>query len=425
MSSFIIRNGHLIDPSQGIDEISDIMIKDGKVFKVAKKITDKADTVVEASNMIVAPGLVDMHVHLRDPGFTHKEDIITGCNAALVGGVTSVMCMPNTNPVADNEDTIRYIMDKSKRVRTKVYVCAAATKGLRGEELSDYEMYKKLGVRAVSDDGRPVESHDMMEHVMREAQKHGLKVVSHCEDLKIIDGGIINKGKVSEALGVKGMDRLSEDSITKRELDIAKDTDTSIHIAHISTKDSVQALREAKANGTKATGETCPHYFAFTDEKLLKRDADFRMNPPLREQADVEAIINGLKDGTLDCITTDHAPHAKSEKSDFLKAPNGVVGLETSLAAGIKFLVEPKHISMHRLIELMSTNPAKILGINAGSLKEGMPADIIVFDPEKEWTVLPEKLISKSKNSVFKFTKLKGRVKYTFVDGSIAYVRRF
>ena len=425
MSVVLIRNGHVIDPSQGLDGLADIVMTDGKIAKIEPHITDKVDRVIEAKGLVVMPGLIDMHVHLRDPGFTQKEDIYSGCTAAITGGITSMLCMPNTNPVIDNPDTISYINTNAKRARAKVYICASITKGLKGKELADFVLYKSLGVKAVSDDGRPVESDEMMGKAMELAESNDLRIISHCEDLKIVAGGVMHKGSVSEELGVKGMDRLSEDNMTARELCLSMETNTSIHIAHVSTATSTALIRKAKERGVRVTAETCPHYFAYTHEKLRSKDADYRMNPPLREHEDVDAIIEGIKDGTFDCIVTDHAPHTKSEKSDFIKAPNGVIGVETSLAASIKFLVEPKHITMYRLVELMSTNPAKILGLNAGSLKVGMPADITIINEDIEWTVLPERLQSKSKNSVFKFEKLKGRVKYTFVDGEIAYVMRY
>ncbi len=425
MAIMLIRNGTVIDPTQNICEICDIIIENGIIVKIGKSLTDHTDTVLEAKGLIVIPGLVDMHVHLRDPGFTQKEDIYSGCNAALTGGVTSLLCMPNTNPVIDNIDTINYINKQSKGAREKVYMCASITKGLKGEELSDFLLYKDAGIKAVSDDGRPVENEQMMADAMESATKNNLVTISHCEDLSIIAGGIMHKGEISEKLMVKGMDRLSEDSITQREIELARKTDTSIHIAHVSTRKSVDLVRQAKKDGVKVTCETCPHYFVYTHEKLLSKDADYRMNPPLREQDDVDAIIEGIKDGTIDCISTDHAPHTKKEKQDFLTAPNGVIGLETSLAAGIQFLVEKGHITMGRLIELMSTNPAKILGINAGNLKVGTPADIALVDSKIQWTVLPERLHSKSKNTAFKFERLTGRVKYTLVNGEIAYVMRY
>lgn len=426
MATLLIRNGFVVDPAQGIEGLADVLVENGLVKTVEEHIpTAGIDRVVEAKGLTVIPGLVDMHVHLRDPGFTEKEDIHTGCNAAVTGGVTSVMCMPNTRPVTDNADTIRYIRERAASAKAKVYICAAATKGMAGGELADYAMYKAEGVTAVSDDGRPVESAQLMEEAMLSAKRNGLAIVSHCEDLKLIGKGIMNLGAVSDDLGVHGMDRRSEDSITERELKIAERVGARIHICHVSTRRSVELIREAKRRGVKVTAETCPHYFAYTDEKLRSRDADYRMNPPLREKEDVEAVIQGIQDGTFDCIVTDHAPHTKREKKDFLTAPNGVVGLETSLAAGIRFLVEPGYIGMSRLIELMAANPAKLMGINAGSLKPGTPADLALVDAKAMWTVLPERLQSKSKNSAFKFERLQGKVKYTFVNGEIAYVMRY
>lgn len=425
MSLVLIRNGHVIDPSQGFDGIYDIMLEDGKIAMIEPNIRERADRVIEATGLTIMPGLVDMHVHLRDPGFIYKEDIYTGSNAAIAGGITSVLCMPNTNPVVDNAETINYINENGNRARANVYICGAITKGLAGEELANFAEYSELGVKAVSDDGRPVKSDEMMARAMVEAKKNNLKIISHCEDLDIIDGGIMHKGSVSEKLEVKGMDRLSEDNMTARELYLANTTNSSIHIAHVSTTAATEMVRDAKKLGLDVTAETCPHYFSYTHEKLSTRDADYRMNPPLREQSDVDAIIEGIKDGTFDCIVTDHAPHSKEEKSDFQTAPNGVVGMETSLAASIKFLVEPGHITMYRLVELMSTNPAKILGIDAGSLRVGSPADITIISEDVEWTVLPERLQSKSKNCAFKFEKLKGRVKYTFVKGEIVFIMRY
>jgi len=426
MATLLIRNGFLVDPAQGIEGASDLLIEDGEVREIAEHIAPAGvDQVVEARGLTVIPGLVDMHVHLRDPGFTEKEDIHTGCNAAVVGGVTSLMCMPNTNPPADSADTLRYIKERAASAKARVYICAAATRGLAGEELGDYAMYRAEGAAAVSDDGKPVASESMMERVMVEARKHGLRVASHCEDLTIAGRGIMNLGAVSDDLAVHGIDRRSEDSITARELRIAERTGAPVHICHVSTRGAVELIRKAKARGVRVTAETCPHYFAYTDEKLRSRDADYRMNPPLREQADVNEVIRGLQDGTIDCIVTDHAPHTRREKKDFLTAPNGVVGLETSLAAGIRFLVEPGHISLSGLVSLMSANPARILGIKAGSLKPGMPADVALVDTKALWTVLPERLQGKSKNTAFKFERLQGKVKYTFVGGKLVYVMRY
>lgn len=425
MAITLVRNGHLIDPSQKIDKICDILIKDGLIVKVEESIKDSVDTVIEAKGLTVIPGLIDMHVHLRDPGFTHKEDIYTAYRAAVTGGITSVLAMPNTKPVTDNIDTINYINATSQKARAKVYICGAITKGLQGDELTDFDMYKASGVVAVSDDGRPVESEVSMQHAMELAAKRNLLVISHCEDLEMIAGGIMHLGEVSQSLCVKGMNSASEDNITQREINLAKTNNLSVHIAHVSSKGALEAIRKGKLDGIKVTAETCPHYFAYTHDKLKSKDADYRMNPPLREQKDIDAVIEAIKDGTIDCIVTDHAPHTKKEKENFLTAPNGVIGMETSLAASIRYLVEPGHISMYKLIELMSTNPAKLLGIKAGSLAAGFPADIAIVDINAQWTVLPERLQSKSKNCVFKFERLQGRVKYTLVDGVLSHIMKY
>lgn len=425
MERLLVRNGLVVDPTQNLNEVADVLIEDGKVLKIGKNILDHTDRVLEARGLVVMPGLVDMHVHLRDPGYTEKEDIYSGCNAALVGGITSLLCMPNTNPVIDNKDTIAYVQQHANRAKARVYICGSITKGQEGKELSDFALYHELGVKAVSDDGKPVESAELMETAMKQAKEYQLLAISHCEDLKIANGGIMHKGAISEKLQVKGIDRLAEDLATEREIELAKKTNTPVHIAHVSTKKAVDLIRQAKKEGVDVTCETCPHYFTLTHEKLLSRDADYRMNPPLREQEDVDAVIEGIKDGTIDCIATDHAPHTKREKQDFLKAPNGVIGLETSLAVSMRYLVDAGHIDLYRLVELMSVNPAKRLGLQAGSLQLGYPADIALFDPKAQWTVLPERLNSKSKNTAFKFVQVSGRVKYTLVQGEIAYVMRY
>ncbi|MEG1996029.1 MAG: dihydroorotase [Oscillospiraceae bacterium] len=421
MRDLLIKNGLVVDPASNIQGVYDVLIENGKIAKVGADICKSGISIIDATGLIVCPGFVDMHVHLRDPGFEYKEDIITGCEAAVSGGVTSLLCMPNTNPVTDNEKTIDYITKKSSNAKAHVYICAAMTDGLKGDNVGNFEMYKKAGVKAVSDDGRPVVNSQIMKEVITSASSNHLLPISHCEDLKIIDGGIVNEGKISKALAVKGMSRLSEDSITKREVDLAKELDLPIHIAHVSTAGSTEYIRQAKKNGVKVTAETCPHYFAFTDEKLLSKDADYRMNPPLREENDVLAIIEGIKDSTFDCIVTDHAPHTELEKADFFKAPNGVCGVETSFAAANTFLVKPGIINISKLVSLMAVNPARLLQINAGSIKVGTPADIAIIDLEKEWTVVPQMLHSKSKNTAFKNVKLSGKVIKTIVDGEIVY----
>lgn len=418
----ILKNGYVVDSANGFEGKADIQIKDGVIEKVAPDIPcGEAEQVIDCEGLTVIPGICDMHVHFRDPGQTHKEDIITGGNAAAAGGVTAVACMPNTSPAVDNAETVKYILEKAKQSKVRVYPVGCITKGLKGEELCDFEELRNAGCVAVSDDGKPVRNARIMANGMVKAHYAGLKVLSHCEDMDIIQGGIMNSGKVSKELGVKGMHRLSEDIITSREITLAADLEMPIHICHVSTATSMQNIRVTTRYGTMVTSETCPHYFMLTDEELRARDADYRMNPPLRTQADVEAITEGICDGTIDCIVTDHAPHTAEEKSDFEKAPNGVVGLETSLAATLTALYHTGKISLAKIVTLMCVNPRKILGIQGGSLGVGDTADIAVFDPNEEWTVDPAKLHSKSKNTCFKGKTLKGRVKYTIVGGKVVY----
>lgn len=417
-----LTNGHVVDSENGIDETLDIRIRDGKIVEVGKVLPLHEDTKeIDCSGLTVIPGICDMHIHMRDPGQTHKEDIITACEAAAAGGVTAVACMPNTSPTVDNAETVRYILEKAKNAKAKVYPVGSITKGLLGEEFSNFAELKAAGCVAVSDDGRPVKNAMMMKQAIKMGALERLTVISHCEDLDIIDGGIINKGAVSEVMGVKGMARSSENYITAREILLAQEQSLPVHIAHVSTKEAVEIIRTAKKFGAKVTCETAPHYFTLTEDKLFGRDADYRMNPPLREQADVDAITQAVCDGTIDCIVTDHAPHTAEEKADFLKAPNGVVGLETSLAATVTMLLNTGKITRVRLVELMCVNPRKILGIEGGNLSVGSAADITVFSEKQQWTVEPEKLHSKSKNTCFKGMKLEGRVKMTIVDGNIVY----
>lgn len=427
MEKMLIANARILDPScePPVDFIGDILIEGDRIIKVGSNLAQtkiaQGAQHIDASGLCAAPGFLDIHVHLRDPGFTHKEDIITGCKAAAAGGVTGVCCMPNTKPVTDSEEVLSYILDKAKDADARVYPIASITKGMLGQELNDIAALHACGAVAVSDDGRPVENGGMMLKALKEAYKAGVPVISHCEDLTIIDGGIINEGRISKELGVKGMDRASEDSITAREIVLAESSDTAIHIAHVSTKGSVQLIREAKARGVKVTCETAPHYMMMTDELLLSYNANFRMNPPLREQEDCEAIVEGVLDGTIDAIVTDHAPHAAEEKANFLKAPNGIVGLETGFAAACTVLVHQCGMSLLDLVKLMSTNPANLLRLPGGTLREGSLADIVLFDPDRSWTVDAEKLHSKSKNTPFDGLELTGRVVRTILGGKTVF----
>jgi dihydroorotase len=329
--------------------------------------------------------------------------------------------MPNTEPVIDSAETIKYIAKKAKKSKAKVYTSCAITKGQEGAELCDFAELKKAGAVACTDDGRPVKNARTMAEAMIKANDEGMCIISHCEDLDIAGGGLMNAGIVSIELGIWGMHRSSENIMTSREIDLARDLYEKVHIAHVSTKEAVEKIRAAKAEGVGVTCETAPHYFALKEDLLYSRDADYRMNPPLRLQKDVEAIIAGICDKTIDCIITDHAPHSPEEKKDFFTAPNGVIGLETSLAATLTFLYHTGKITLLDLVRLMCYNPRRILGIDGGRLAIGEAADITLFDPDEEWLVEPEKFKSKSRNSCFKGMRLKGRVKYTLVDGEIVY----
>ncbi len=422
MSSILIRNVRAVDAEKDIT--ADVLIENGTISAVGSELGAAADQVIDGTGLVLMPSLFDMHVHFRDPGQTHKEDVLTGCSAALAGGVTGVLAMPNTKPPCDNPEIIKYVREKAQDTGVDVYPVGCITGGMSGNGLCDYEAMKAAGCICISDDGRPVENAEMMRQALEMSKENGLLVASHCEDLSIINGGIMNKGKTSEKLGVKGMDRASEDYITAREMILASSVGARIHICHVSTEGSAAMIRFAKSRGVKVTCETAPHYFMLTDELLEKRDADYRMNPPLRTPADVRAIIEAVKDGTIDCIVTDHAPHAAEEKADFEKAPNGVVGLETSLAATLTALYHTGEISLNRIVELMCVNPRKLLGLEAPAIEPGKPADLVLVDTDRKWTVEPDKLHSKSHNTVFKGIELTGKPLVTISGGEIRFDAR-
>ncbi len=425
MTSLLIKNAAIISPADDLKESGDILVRDGKIAKIGKapllRENESVDRIIDAHGLCAVPGFVDMHVHLRDPGQTEKEDIITGCNAAAAGGVTSLLAMPNTIPTTDSPDTVRYILDKAKNAKSHVYVAASITKGLKSAEPTDLDALRQAGAIGLSDDGRPVENTRMLSDAMKRAPQLGMTVVAHCEDLFLAHGGKINEGEVSRALGVAGIPASAEDCGTAREIALAAAENVPIHICHVSTKTSVALVRDAKKRGVKVTAETAPHYFSLTEQELLKRDADYRMNPPLRTAQDVKAIIDGLLDGTLDAIATDHAPHTPQDKSDFEAAPNGSIGMETSFAVANTYLVKTGLLTPEQLIYKMSVNPANILGIPAGTLKVGAPADIVLLDPDEQWTVDVDKLHGKSKNTPFKGMTLTGKVKLTVCGGKVVF----
>ena len=422
MSSILIKNIRAVDAKT--DKTTDVFINEGKIMEVGENLHTGAEQVIDGTDLVLMPSIFDMHVHFRDPGQTHKEDILTGCSAALAGGVTGVLAMPNTKPPCDDPEIIKYIIDKAKGTGVDVYPVGCITGGMSGNGLCDYEALKAAGCIAISDDGRPVENAEQMRQALELSNENGLLVCSHCEDLNIINGGIMNKGITSEKLGVKGMDRASEDYITAREMILAKSVDARIHICHVSTEGSTAMIRFAKSRGVKVTCETAPHYFMLTDELLEKRDADYRMNPPLRTPADAKAVIEGIKDGTIDCIITDHAPHTAEEKAVFEKAPNGVVGLETSFAATLTALYHTGEITLKKVVELMCVNPRKLLGLEIPSIQPGKTADLMIADIGRKWVVEPDKLHSKSHNSVFKGMTLTGKPLVTISKGEIRYDAR-
>jgi len=421
----LIKGGHVVDPANNIDEVMDIYVADGVIQEVGKDIEEQIAgvdmEVIDASGMTVVPGLVDMHVHLRDPGYEYKEDIETGTKAAVMGGVTSVACMPNTNPVVDNKAIVSYIINKAKEVGyANVYPIGAVSKGLEGKELAEIGEMKFAGAVAISDDGRPVYNSSLMRKAIQYSSMFDIKVISHCEDNSLAEDGHMNEGYTATKLGLKGIPNAAEDVQIARDIIIAESLDLPVHIAHVSTKGGVELIRQGKSRGVKVTCETCPHYFSLTDEACDGFNTLAKMNPPLRTPEDVEAIKAGLADGTIDAIVTDHAPHHKDEKDcEFGYALNGIVGLETSLGVGIKYLVNEGVLTMSQLVEKMSLNPSKILGIAKGTLGEGKIADITIFNPDEKWTVDIEKLNSKSKNSPYDGYELCGKPQYVIVGGKI------
>jgi dihydroorotase len=407
----------------GIVERTNVLIDEGIVLSTKAAADIEADKVIDAGGLYVLPGLVDAHCHLRDPGYEYKEDIVSGTKSAARGGFTSIACMPNTNPAVDNAAVVRYIIEKSqKEGYVNVYPIGAITKGLEGNELSEMGIMREAGIVAVSDDGKPVMNSDVMKKALIYAGQFGLPVISHCEDLNLTDNGSMNEGLTSTILGLRGIPSASEDVMVSREIILSEYTNVPIHIAHVSTKVSVELIRQAKNRGIKITAETCPHYFTLTEEACRDYNTNAKMNPPLRSQKDLEAVIEGLKDGTIDIIATDHAPHHFDEKNvEFEKAANGIVGFETALALSYTGLVEKGHLSFQQMIEKLTVNPAKMLKIDKGTLEEGKTADLILVDFDNEYKVDVSKFVSKGKNSPFDGFKVKGRVMMTIVGGKFVY----
>jgi dihydroorotase len=419
--NLLIKGGRLIDPSQGIDATMDLLIADGVVLELGHLLLAPIGTqTIDATGLIVTPGLIDMHVHLRDPGFEYKEDLATGSRAAAAGGFTSIACMPNTSPVIDSKAITSYILGKARNeALVNVFPIGSITRGGKGESLSEMGELKEAGCVAVSDDGKPVVSAELMRRALEYARGVGITVISHAEELSLVGCGVMNEGFVSTELGLKGIPWAAEDIAVAREVYLAEFTGCPIHIAHISTAGSARIIRSAKARGVRVSCETAPHYFTLTDEALRGYNTNAKMNPPLRSAADVAAMKAGLADGTIDAIATDHAPHHLDEKDvEFDQALNGIIGLETSLPLSLR-LVEEGCLDLQALVSLMSCNPAKILGLERGTLRAGAVADVTIIDPHKKWQVSMEKLESKSKNTPFLGWEMKGRAAYTIIKGQV------
>lgn len=421
--NLLIKNGRIIDPSQKIDTICDLLIEGGLVKEMGEGLTPPPGVEsLDAAGYYVTPGLIDMHVHLRDPGLEYKEDIVTGTKAAVAGGFTSICCMPNTKPVIDNKAIVSYIISKARSEGLcHVFPVGSITQGSKGEYLAEMGELKESGCVAVSDDGHPVKSSELMRRALQYAAGIGIPLISHAEDLDLVGEGVMNEGYTSTELGLKGIPRVAEDIATARDVLLAEYTGAPIHIAHVSTLGSVEIIRAAKGRGVKVTCETAPHYFTLTDDAVRGYNTDAKMNPPLREEADVAAIKAGLQDGTIDCIATDHAPHYIDEKDvEFNVALNGIVGLETSLPLSLK-LVSDGLLTLSQLVEKMSCNPSRILNLQRGTLAIGAIADVTIIDPAAIWSVSADKLESKSKNSPFIGREVQGRAKATIVAGVVKF----
>ena len=421
MSSILIKNGRVIDPLNFINEKKNILIIDGKIAEVATNLTAEVDEVIDAEGCWVTPGLIDLHVHLRDPGFEKKETIATGTRSAARGGFTTICAMPNTKPVIDNEILVEYVKMKAEREGVvNVLPIGSITKGQEGNELSDIGKMAQSGICALSEDGKSVENAGLMRTALKYSSMFNLPVFSHCEDLNLVGKGQINAGNTAALLGLRGISNESEEVIVSRDMILAKAANAQLHLCHISTKGSVDLIEDAKRRGVNVTAEVTPHHFTLSDEDIIDYDSNFKMNPPLRTKKDVEALKNALQRGIIDVIATDHAPHHQDEKNcEFEKAANGIIGLETALPLALTELVYGGYLSETELVEKMSVNPAKILGIDKGNLAIGRPADIAVIDPTAEYEIDVNEMVSKAKNTPFHGRKVKGKVLYTLVGGKI------
>ena len=423
MTTLLITNGRVIDPATGIDKITDLWLRDGLVAGLGPQVQLQADRTIDGTDRIVCPGLIDMHVHLREPGREEDETIATGTAAALAGGVTSVACMPNTEPALDSQAAAEFVHLQAQRAgNANVFPIGAVTKERKGAELAEIGGLIEGGAVAFTDDGSPVVSAEIMRRALEYCKMFDKPVLSHAEDLDLTRGGVMNEGFESMRLGLRGMPAAAEEVMVYRDILLARMTGGKLHILHVSTAGSVDLIRWAKKRGVNVTGEACPHHFTLTDKCLRTFDSNYKMAPPLRTDADVEAILKGLKDGTLDVIATDHAPHAPEKKMRELdQAPNGIIGLETLLPISILALVEPGHLTWPQLIAKLTINPARVLGIDRGTLSPGAIADVTIIDPVVPWTIDPAKFKSKSRNCPYAGWKVKGRAETVIVGGVVKY----
>lgn len=445
--TLLIKNGHVIDPATRQDSIADILIQDGKIADIIPHIQNQPDsqtsctnqtnppvrpdhadhteqlTQIDAAGCYVMPGFIDLHVHLRDPGFEYKETVATGAAAAAQGGYTTIVAMPNTKPAADNADVINYVHNKAKSVaKINVLQTGSITKKMAGEQLSDIEGMVRSGSPAVSEDGKSVMNSFLMQKAMRLAKQLDIPVLSHCEDKMLLNGGVVNEDENSRKNGLPGIANIVENIIAVRDIMLAQDTGAKLHLCHCSTKESVEIVKLAKEKGVRISAEVCPHHFTLSSDDMPAKDTNYKMNPPLRTKEDVEALRQGLKDDIMDVIATDHAPHSREDKNDsMLRAPFGIIGLETAAALTFTELVLGGYLTPMQMAEKMSYNPARVLGIDKGSLEPGKTADIVIFDPEKTYEIDASRFASKSKNTPFHGRKVTGAVRTTIVGGEIVY----
>ena len=437
--TILIKNGRVINPATKMDEVADVLIEDDKVLEIQKDIDRKADQVIEADGCYVMPGFIDMHVHFRDLGLEYKEDIFTGMAAAAHGGYTSVLCMPNTKPVADNPDVIEYVHRKAKSGNCiKVYQVGAVTKGQQGKELAQIEEMVKAGCPAISEDGKSVMDSNIYREAMKIAARLDIPVLAHCEDINLVNGGVMNLDAKSKECDMPGISNAVEDIIVARDILLAKETGAQLHLCHCSTKDSVRMVKEAKEDGIRVSAEVCPHHFTLCSDDITEyvpdkvdgvidpqdtdMDTNYKMNPPLRTKEDVEALKQGMKDGIMEVISTDHAPHAFEEKNTSMKkAPFGIVGLETAACLTHNELVLGGVLTPMQMAECMSYNPARIMKFDAGDIAPGKLADVVIFDPNETYTIDKNKFASKGRNTPFDGKKVTGKVKYTLCNGKIVY----